>query len=81
MRFLRLRAATRDSAAMLLNEFPAHKKQHIKSFHGAKPKAPIEMTFKNRYYFTRIKNQITVALMRLKKTAALPISFARFASL
>jgi hypothetical protein len=45
MRFLRLRAATRDSAAMLLNEFPAHKKQLVKSFRGLKLKIPLEITF------------------------------------
>jgi hypothetical protein len=32
-------------------------------------------------YLTSIKNQITAALMSVKKTAALPISLARFASL
>jgi len=32
-------------------------------------------------YFTRIKNQITAAFTKLKKTAALPISFALLESL
>jgi hypothetical protein len=34
-----------------------------------------------KYYLTSNKNQITAALIKLKKTAALPISLARFASL
>ncbi|CAM8392312.1 hypothetical protein [Candidatus Methylopumilus planktonicus] len=44
MRFLILSVATRGYEGTLLNEFPADKKQHVKSFHGDKIKIPIEIT-------------------------------------
>jgi hypothetical protein len=40
-----LSVATRGYAGMLLDEFPAHKKQHVKSLHGAKIKILLEMIF------------------------------------
>jgi len=43
MRFLILSIETRSYVKMIFDEFPDNKKQHIKSFHGAKPKAPLEM--------------------------------------
>jgi hypothetical protein len=56
-------------------------KNMLKVFMRRKLKRSVKRHLENRYYFTRIKNQITAALIKLKKTAALPISLARFASL
>jgi hypothetical protein len=55
--------------------------ENARSFFGFKLKGSLKWHLENRDYFMRIKNQITAALIKLKKTAALPISLARFASL
>jgi len=56
-------------------------KNTLKFLKEIKFKCPLKQRFENIYYFTRIKNQITAALIKLKNTAALPISLARLASL
>jgi hypothetical protein len=46
-----------------------------------KLKRCLKQCLENRYYLTRIKNQMTAALIKLKKTAALPMSLALLESL
>ena len=70
---------TNASARILLAEFPVHKNNTLKVFSRLFLFDVINI--KKYGYFIRMINQIMAALIKLKKTAALPISLARFASL
>ena len=71
---------TRASAIILLAELPVHKNNTLKVFMILRIQMSFYTTIRKNY-FTRIKNQMTDAFTRLKKTAALPISLALLASL